>query len=161
MENSLPDRTESLSVQLRNSKETVMKTIKLTFIIMLAALTAACNSKGDDSAKSQILVTLLDASKNKSDARYAPCTAAVAIMNQCVSVNNGFGNAEMCTANVWAGIKTVPTSATYETLIKCVSAAVNTSFCNFPQNRVTSPKAAYDSFFKACDTDGVILFYNK
>lgn len=138
-----------------------MKTIKLTFIIMLAALTAACNSKGDDSAKSQILVTLLDASKNKTDARYAPCTAAVLIMNQCVSSNNGFGNAEMCTTNVWAGMATAPTAATYESLIKCVSAAVNTSYCNFPQNRATSPKAAYDSFFKACDTDSVILFYNK
>jgi hypothetical protein len=83
------------------------------------------------------------------------CMSAVVIMNQCVGTGGGFEPLVMCSS---AQLSTTGhDEAAYKTLVGCVSKAVNTTYCNFPQNRVADARIALTNFFSSCDVPKGII----
>jgi hypothetical protein len=155
-----------------------MKFLKLTFISCMISLSfVSCSKAGDDTQKKDALGAILASSQNKGDLRYGYCASAVTIMNQCVGSNNGFSYSANCDAAHLSDTTTVvgttsstsatgvvtttsvyrdPSLANYEALISCVSAAVKSTYCNLPQNRVVDARIAYTNFFSSCDSGKLV-----
>ena len=130
-----------------------MKKIILILIISAIGFTGCTkSSKAGDTSElnSLIFASVLSGDDNPSK-RY--CLSAVYIMNQCVGTGGGFEPAVMCSSSQLS----THTLANYQALVQCTSAAVNTTYCNFPQNRVAIASAAVTNFFSTCDTPTGII----
>ena len=130
-----------------------MKTkLKLTFIILVTLNFWNCSegpSAGDKTALNSYVMTALQSSSTARN----KCVTAVGIMNQCIGAGyqTQFNPDNMCND---ANLKT---EADYDTLISCTSQKVNTTYCNFPQNRVGDARRAKTNFFSSCDVPVGIL----
>ena len=124
------------------------------FIIILVTLNLWNCSEGPTAGdKTSLNSYALAAIQTKSTARNR-CATAVAIMNQCIGAGfqTQFNPDNMCND---ANLKT---EAQYDTLITCTSQKVNTTYCNFPQNRVGDARRAKTNFFSSCDVPvGIIV----
>lgn len=114
-----------------------------------------CNDGGNSNVSDAVLASTLLHSAN---AVRNKCITSTLIMNQCVGAGfqAGFNAENMCSD---ANLKT---EAEYDKLIKCASAKVNTTNCNFPQNKAGDARVAYANFFKGCITeesltDGIVV----
>jgi hypothetical protein len=130
-----------------------MKTkLNLFLIIMLTLNLWNCSegpSAGDKTALNSYAMTALQSSSTARN----KCVTAVGIMNQCIGAGyqTQFNPDNMCSD---ANLKT---EAEYDTLISCTSQKVNTTYCNFPQNRVADARRAKTNFFSSCDEPVGIL----
>jgi hypothetical protein len=123
-----------------------MYKIKISFIIFLIFNLLNCNQgsgAGDKTAQNAYALTLLETSSGAKQ----KCNLSVEIMNQCIG--DGFQN-QFNPANMCANANLKP-EADYSTLVSCVSQKVNSTYCNFPQNRVGDARIAYTNFFKSCN----------
>ncbi len=131
-----------------------MKTkLNLTFIILVTLNLWNCSEGPGAGDKTAISSYALAALQSSSTTR-SKCITAVAVMNQCVGAGyqTQFNPSNMCSD---ANLKT---EAEYDTLISCTSAKVNTTYCNFPQNRVGDARRAKTNFFNSCDVPvGIIV----
>lgn len=114
-----------------------------------------CEHGGDQSASNAVLASTLLQASNPTRRK---CITSAVIMNQCVGAGfqAGFNPDNMCSD---ANLKS---EAEYDKLIKCTSAKVNTTNCNFPQNKVGDARVAYANIFKPCIkeeslTDGIVV----
>ena len=129
--------------------------LRLLIPILIVATANNCNHGGDTSASDAILASALLQSTSSTRTK---CVTSTLIMNQCVGAGfqSGFNPDNMCSD---ANLKS---EAEYDKLIKCASAKVNTTNCNFPQNKVADARVAYANIFKACIkeeslTDGIVV----
>lgn len=129
-----------------------MKAMKIILALTLLLLQFCTKSShaGDDSAQKSLLISALQAgSEGILTPERESCYRAVLIMNQCVGAGNGFQPAIMCSSS------STFTLDDYMNLEKCVALQVQTTYCNFPQNKAADPRVALDNFFSSCQKDAL------
>ncbi len=109
---------------------------------------------GDTTELNNLIATVALTGAGNNEARDY-CLSAVVIMNQCVGTGAGFEPLVMCSS---AQLSTAThTLDAYKTLVGCVSKQVNTTYCNFPQNRVADARVALTNFFTSCNVPAGII----
>jgi hypothetical protein len=131
-----------------------MKKIKIVLIINTIFLfLGACAKSGTAGDKSSLYAFAATTLQKGSLAR-KKCITSVGIMNQCVGAGNQtqFNPDNMCSD---ANLKT---EAEYDSLISCTSGIVNSTYCNFSQNKVATAAKALGNFFSSCnEPEGIIV----
>ncbi len=129
-----------------------MKSKKLFNIFLLTVFSlVGCtqsSKSGDTSAQKSLLIAAGTAASNGilTPEREA-CYKAVLIMNQCVGSGVGFDPNIMCGVNIQFD------EVEYMDLIKCAALQVQTTYCNFPQNKAADPRIALSNFFISCQKE--------
>lgn len=122
----------------------------LLFLVILLQFCTKSSHAGDTSAQKGLLISAAQAaSEGILTPEREACYRAVLVMNQCVGAGNGFQPGIMC------GNSSTFTLDDYENLVKCVALQVQTTYCNFPQNRVADPRVALNNFFYSCQKDAL------